>query len=386
MAVRHSGETPGPLTGIRVLDLSSYIAGPYGGSLLADLGAEVIKVEPPEGDNLRQYPSTLDGESRAFLGVNRSKLGIVLDLKSSGGLSSLLRMAARCDVFLHSFRPGVPRRLGIDYESLRKINPRMIYCALSGYGENGPLRDKPGYDQVLQTMTGICQSQGAPNGPPAIVYGSVVDYHAGSLVAFGISSALYCREQTGKGQKVEVSLLASALAMQSARFIRAEGEARDVERDMRSGGVTGLHPTRDGYLYISANTPQFWKALCELTGLPELAGDERYSTVRKRNERAAEIVPQVREKLLTRAAIEWESVFGERVPCAAVRGIGEMFDHPQVLANELATTLEHPKAGRFTAIRKPLKFNETPGPEPFAAPTLGQHTDQVMGSIGKETE
>jgi crotonobetainyl-CoA:carnitine CoA-transferase CaiB-like acyl-CoA transferase len=376
-------QPPGPLTGIRVLDLSSYIAGPYGASLLADLGAEVIKVEPPEGDNLRQYPSTLEGESRAFLGVNRSKLGIVLDLKTPGGVSSLLRLAARCDVFLHSFRPAVPRRLGIGYETLRQINSRLIYCALSGYGETGPMRDKPGYDQVLQTMTGICKSQGTPGGPPAIVYGSVVDYHAGSLVAFGISSGLYCRERTGKGQKVEVSLLASALAMQSARFIRTPDEPRDVDRDMRSGGVTGLHPTAEGYLYISANTPQFWNALCELAGLQELASDERYSTVRKRSKRAAELIPLLREKLRVRSAIEWESVFGERVPCAAVRPLEDMFDHPQVLANGLATAFEHAKVGRYTGLRKPLKFSETPGPEPFAAPALGQHTDSV---IGEETE
>jgi formyl-CoA transferase len=387
MTVPRPVEFPeGPLTGIRVLDLSSYIAGPYGGSLLADLGAEVIKVEPPEGDNLRQYPSTLDGESRAFLGVNRSKRGIVLDLKTPAGLSSLLRMAARCDVFLHSFRPSVPRRLGIDYEALRAINSRIIYCALSGYGETGPLRDKPGYDQVLQTMTGICKSQGATEGVPAIVYGSVVDYHAGSLVAFGVSSALYCRERTGKGQKVEVSLLASALAMQSARFIRTPDEPRDVDRDMRSGGVTGLHPTAESYLYISANTTQFWNALCELTGLPELASDERYLTVRKRSERASEIIPLLRGKLNARSATEWESVFGERVPCAAVRPIEDMFDHPQVIANELAGTFEHANAGRYTGLRKPLKFSATPGPEPFAAPALGQHTDSVIGALGKGTE
>ncbi len=386
MAVQLPAQIPGPLTGILVLDLSSYIAGPYGGSLLADLGAEVIKIEPPDGDNLRQYPSTLDGESRAFLGVNRSKLGIVLDLKSSFGLSSLLRMAVRCDVFLHSFRPGVPRKLGIEYETLRKVNPRMIYCALSGYGESGPMQGKPGYDQVLQAMTGICHSQSAPDGPPEIVYGSVVDYHAGSLVAYGISSALYCRERTGKGQKVEVSLLASALAMQSARFIRAESDPNGVDRDMRSGGVTGLHPTAEGYLYISANTRPFWHALCELIGLPGLSSDERYSTVRKRNERATEFVPMVRERLLTRAAIEWESVFGDRVPCAAVRGLEGVFDHPQVLANGLAGMFEHPTAGRYTGLRKPLKFSETPGPEPFAAPMLGQHTDLVMRSIGEEAE
>src|SRR5438067_387775 len=150
----------GPLSGVRVLDLSAYIAGPYGCSLLADLGAEVVKIEPPAGDTLRQYPSTLETESRAFLGMNRSKLGIVLDLKKPEGHEVLLRLVQSTDVLVHNFRPSVPPRLGIGYEQLRKINPRLIYCALTGYGESGPLKDKAGYDQVLQSMTGICMFQG----------------------------------------------------------------------------------------------------------------------------------------------------------------------------------------------------------------------------------
>jgi formyl-CoA transferase len=244
------------------------------------------------------------------------------------------------------------------------------------------MRDKPGYDRVLQAMTGICKSQGAPDGPPAIVCGSVVDYHAGSLVASGISSALYSRERTGEGRKVEISLLASALAMQSAGFIRPTDEPRDVDRHIRSGGVTGLHPTAANYLHISANTPLFWNALCELAGLHELASDERYSTVRKRSERTAELIPLLREKLRTRSAIGWESVFGERAPCAAVRPIEEIFDHPQVMAGGLTTTLEHPSVGSYTGLRKPLKVSATPGPEPGGAPTLAQHTHSVI----EETE
>jgi crotonobetainyl-CoA:carnitine CoA-transferase CaiB-like acyl-CoA transferase len=370
-----------------VLDLSSYIAGPYAGALLADLGAETIKIEPPSGDALRQYPSTLEAESRAFLGVNRNKLGVVLDLKQPGELSCLLRMVEKSDVFLHNFRPRVPAILGIDYAHLREVNPRLIYCALSGYGESGTLRDRAGYDQVLQSMTGICALQSEEGGEPGIVYGSVVDYHAGSLLAFGIASALFHRERTGQGQRVDLSLLATALSMQSARFIWADNEPRDVGRDMRSGGVTGIHPAAEGSnIYLSANTPHFWKALCELTGLPEIGEDPRYDTVRARNRRSGEIVPRIREVLPTRTAREWERVFGDRVPCAAVRQIEDMFDDPQVLAEGLVASLEHPLAGRYRGIRKPLKFSETPGPEPFAAPTLGQHTAAVIGKSIKEQQ
>jgi len=372
----------GPLSGIKVLDLSSYIAGPYGCALLADLGAEVIKIEAPQGDTLHRYPSTLAQEGRAFLGVNRSKQGLVLDLKKPEGLAVLLRLVQTADVLVHNFRPAVPARLGIDYARLKELNPRLVYCALTGYGETGPLKDKAGYDQVLQSMTGICTFQGQKGGRPEIAYGSIVDYYGASMLAFGVTAALMKRERTGKGQRVGVSLLSSALAMQSARFVWAEGEDREVERDMRSGGITGIHPTREGNLYLSANTPHFWNDLCELVGLPELAADPRYDTVRKRAKSADEIVPRLRQALQARSALEWEELFGERVPCAAVRTIEDMFDHPQVLAEKLVTDFEHPLVGRYRGFARPIKFGDTPGPAPFAAPTMGQHSAAILAKHG----
>jgi formyl-CoA transferase len=377
-----SGDTStGPLSGVRVLDLSAYIAGPFGCTLLADLGADVIKVEPPEGDNLRKYPSTLASEGRAFLGVNRGKRGIVLDLKQPDGLAVLKRLVRDADALAHNFRPSVPPRLGIDYPALKAINPRLVYCAITGYGDTGPLRDKAGYDQVLQTMTGICQQQGTAE-DPKIVYGSAVDYYAASMVAYGITAALFHRSRSGEGQYVGVSLLRSAITMQSARFIWAASEGRDVARDMRSGGITGLHPTREGTLYISANTPHFWAALCELVGAPELAAEPRYDSVRKRAEHAGEIVPKIRGALAKRSALEWEAVFGERVPCAAARSVEDMFDHPQVSAEGLITTFEHPLVGRYRGMTKPVRFGETAGPPPQPAPTFGQHSEAVLAEHG----
>ena len=373
----------GPLAGVRVLDLSAYIAGPYGCTLLADQGAEVLKIEPPSGDNLRQYPSTLEHESRAFLGINRSKRGIVLDLKDARDHAALLKLVREADVLVHNFRPSVPPRLGIDFDKLSAINPRLVYCAVTGYGETGPMKDKAGYDQVLQTMTGMCTLQGKRDGAPEIVYGSVVDYYAAALVAAGVSSALYERERSGLGQYVGVSLLRSALAMQSARMVWAAGEDLDVGRDMRSGGVTGLHPTREGYLYVSANTPHFWQALCARTGLHALASDPRYDTVRKRAKAAADIVPQLHEALLAHTALEWEAIFGDDVPCAAARRIEDMFEHPQVLAEGLVTTLPHPVVGSYRGVAHPIRFGRTPGPAPFAAPVLGQDNDAVLGPLRK---
>lgn len=363
----------GPLSGIRVLDLSAYIAGPYGCSLLADQGAEVIKVEPPAGDNLRKYPSTLASESRAFLGVNRSKWGVMLDLKQAGDHAALLKLVREADVLVHNFRPGVPERLGIGFAQLSALNPRLVYCSVTGYGSQGPLKKKAGYDQVLQTLSGMCAMQGKAGGPPEILYGSVVDYYASALVAAGIASALFERERSGAGQHVGVSLLGAAMTMQSARMVWAEGEPREVGRDMRSGGITGIHPTQEGYIYISANTQHFWAALCEKTGLHDIASDARYDSVRKRAEHQEVLVQRLRQALQARTALQWEALFGEEVPCAAARTVEDMFDHPQVLAEGLITEFEHPVVGRYRGFTKPLDFDRTPGPAAFAAPVLGQH-------------
>jgi crotonobetainyl-CoA:carnitine CoA-transferase CaiB-like acyl-CoA transferase len=371
----------GPLSGVRVVDMSAYIAGPYACSLLADQGAEIIKIEPPIGDNLRKYPSTLESESRAFLGVNRSKLSAVLDVKQADDLATLLTLIESADVLVHNFRPTVAPRIGIGYDQLKALNPKLIYCAVSGYGETGPLKDKAGFDQVLQTMTGMCTLQGKKDGPPEILYGSIVDYYASALVAGAVSSALFERERSGEGQFVSVSLLSAAMTLQSARLVWAENEGRDVGRDMRSGGITGLHPTKDGYLYISANTPHFWNALCQKLGLSELSADERYDTVRKRAMHQAEIVPIIHRALSHKTALEWESIFGEEVPCSAARSVEDMFEHPQVQSQDMITTFEHPVVGRYRGLKRSLRFSRTPGPDPFAAPTLGQHTELIRAEV-----
>jgi len=375
-------ETDGPLSGVCVLDLSAYIAGPFGCTILADQGADVIKIEPPTGDNLRNYPSTLEAESRAFIGLNRSKRGVVLNLKAPEGLSALLRLVRNADVLVHNFRPGVPERLGIDYEQLQQINPKLIYCAVTGFGDTGPMKDKAGYDQVLQTMTGMCTMQGHRSGTPELLYGSVVDYYAAALVASGVASALFERERSGLGQKVGVSLLRSALTMQSARLVWAEGEPHDIGRDFRSGGISGLHPTREGYIYISANTPHFWDALCEKADLTELLGNERYDSVRKRAEHATEILPILHEALKTHTALEWEEIFGDEVPSAAARPIEDIFSNEQVLAEEMVTDFEHPLVGHYRGQAQSVKFSRTPGPASFAAPSFGQHSDNVLAEAG----
>jgi formyl-CoA transferase len=382
MAPHPIRQPAGPLDGITVLDLCSYLAGPYGCTLLADLGANVIKIESPQGDMLRQFPSSLPGEARFFLGTNRGKRALALDLKQKEGLAVLHRMVESADVLVENFRPSVPARLGIDYPRLKAINPRLVYAGLTGYGDRGPLSEKGGFDQVLQCLSGMAVFQGGGPDKPQLVYGSVLDYFTSALLAYSVAAALFQREKSGKGQYLSLSLLRSALTIQAGRFVWAESEGRDVARDSGTGGLTGIHPTKAGALYISVHSNHFWAALCELIGRPELASDPRCASMRSRAQYAAELVPEVRSALAARSALEWEEIFGERVPCAAVRQIEEMFDHPQVLAEEMVTTLEHPAVGRYRTMTKPVRLADTPGPTPTAAPTFGQHSDEVLGEYG----
>jgi crotonobetainyl-CoA:carnitine CoA-transferase CaiB-like acyl-CoA transferase len=376
-----TGNPAGALDGVTVLDLCSYLAGPYGCTLLADLGATVIKIEAPQGDMLRQFPSSLAGESRFFLGTNRGKRALALDLKQPEGLAVLHRMVESADVLVENFRPSVPARLGIDYPRLKAINPRLVYCGLTGYGDGGPLREKGGFDQVLQCLSGIAVFQGGAD-KPQVVLGSVLDYFTSALLAYGVAAALFRRERSGAGQYLSLSLLRSALTIQAGRFVWAESEGRAVPRDSGAGGLTGIHPTKEGALYISVHSNHFFAALCELIGRSELAHDPRCATMRSRAAHAAELVPELRAALARRSAHEWEEMFGERVPCAAVRPIEDMFDHPQSLAEDLVTTLDHPVVGRYRTMTKPIKFSDTPGPPPSPAPVFGQHSEEILAAYG----
>jgi crotonobetainyl-CoA:carnitine CoA-transferase CaiB-like acyl-CoA transferase len=373
----------GLLAGIRILDLSAYIAGPCACALLSDMGADVIKVEPPGGDNLRHYPSTLAAEARAFLGVNRSKRGITIDLKRAEGLEILKRLVKDADVLLHNFRPSVPSRLGIDHAALKAINPRLIYGTLTGFGETGPLAERPGYDQVLQSFTGICTFQGLGEEKPQIAHGSVVDFYAGALLSNAVCAALFHRQRTGEGQTLSISLLGAAMAMQATRLVWADNEPREVGRDMRSGGVTGIHPCAgESWLYLSASAPHFWEAVCRHIGEPALASNPDYDTVRKRSARAGEIVPVIRAALQKHTALEWEEIFGIDAPCCAIRAVEDMFDHPQTLHQKLIARLDHPTVGPYRAFAGAFQFGAAGDPTPFAAPTLGQHGDEILRECG----
>lgn len=371
------------LTGIRILDLTAYVAGPYAATLLGDLGADVIKIESPGGDTMRHYPSSLQDESRIYLGANRNKRGIVIDLKNPDSIGVFHRLVTRADVVIHNFRPPAARRLGVDAERLHEVNPRLVCCSLTGFGTTGPMAEAPGFDQVLQAMSGIAHAQGAQSGAPQIVWGSAVDYYAASMLALGITAALFDRERTGRGQEVDASLLRSALAMQAGRMIWGQHEGREVQRDLRAGRLAGIHPTKEGHLYLQAQTHKFWISLCELTGLSDMASDPRFDDMKKRKEHEDEIVTRLRAALATRTALEWEALLTGAVPCAAVRSIEDMFDHPQVLEQGLVAEHAHPTLGSYRAMTAPVRVEGgRPSQPDRRAPTLGEHTDEILREHG----
>lgn len=371
-----------------VLDLTAYLAGPYGCAILGDVGADVIKIEPPAGDNARNYPSSLKDESRSFLGSNRNKRSIVIDLKHPDGLAAFYRLVDKADVIVHNFRPSVPDRLGIDYETLRRRRPNLIYCSVTGYGENenGPLRDHPGFDTMLQCFTGIATRQGiwAEAGRPQTQTGSVVDYYSASMVAIAILSALVHRLRTGEGQHVKASLLRSAISLQSSSFVWAESEARDIARGWGQSytqSYMGIYPAKVGHVYLQATTQTFWRNLCEHLGFPELAEDPRYDTVTKRNHLTADIRPRIADALLQRTALEWEQLLLGKVPCIAVRSMEDMFDHPQVVAEGIVVEHEHPRIGKYRSMGKVVQMG-VEGKPTTRAPMFAEHTDEVLSQFG----
>ena len=294
-------------------------------------------------------------------------------------------MVEVADVLVHNFRPSVPPRLGIDYDRMKVINPRLIYCALTGYGDTGPLKDRAGYDQVLQTMTGICVEQGKP-GDPQIVYGSAVDFYSASMLAFAVSAALFERSRTGEGQYVGVSLLRSALTMQATRLVWADGEGRDVDARHALGRDHGPASDEERQPVHLGQYAALLDGAVRADRPSELASDPRFDTVRKRAQHAGELVPRIRAALQARTAVEWEALFGERVPCAAARAVEDMFEHPQVASEGILASFEHPRIGRYRAMAHPIHFGAGPAPAPVAAPELGQHSREILAWLGYADE
>jgi crotonobetainyl-CoA:carnitine CoA-transferase CaiB-like acyl-CoA transferase len=372
------------LLGVKVLDFCSFIAGSAGAMLLGDLGAEVIKVEPLTGDLARAWGPFLAGESRYFQGWNRSKRSLAIDLTAEDGREAVYRLIERADVIVENFRPGITEKLKIDYATARRLNPGIIYCSSTAFGPRGPLRLRPAYDPVLQSMAGAARGNLRFSGKIAICSVAVSDYQAAMLAVSGILAALYHRQKTGEGQHVETSLLQAIMSVQAHFYCHA------LERDEE--GPVGICPyrlfeTKDELIFIGAATDRFFRRLCEALGTPELADDAKFLTNPQRLLHQTELYARLEPYFLAKSAREWENLLLEKgVPCGVVGTYQEFFVHPQVEAMGMNPVVDHPTIGPMRLFGVPIDFEKTPGRIQQAAPTLGQHTEEILREHGYDAE
>lgn len=378
------GKESGPLAGIKVLDFCSFINGSYSAALMGDLGADVIKVEPLYGDLARGWGPFINGESRPFQTWNRSKRSIALDLTLPGAREVVYALARLADIMVENFRPGITAKLGIDYPTLSEINPRIIYCSSTAFGSKGPYRDRPGYDPILQSISGLARENANYCGRIAISPVAASDYQASMLVLTGVLAALFHREKTGEGQRIETSLLQGIMSIQTHFFYQPlEAEAQ---------GRVGIYPyrlfeTKDAQIFVGGATNKFWRLLCELLGADELAVDPRYDTNEKRYERSAELAPVLEPLLREKTTVEWEILMREKgIPCGAVGDWSTFFHDEQVAAMEMNQRIEHPVIGPAEVTGLPISFEKTPGKIRRAAPILGQHTEEVLKELGYDEQ
>ncbi len=373
----------GPLAGIRVVDLTRVLAGPFAAMSLGDMGAEVIKVEEPgKGDDTRGWPPFVAGEATYFLSVNRNKKSLTLNLKSPEGQEILRGLIAKSDVVLENFRPGTMERLGFGYERLRRDNPRLIYCSISGFGESGPESDRPGYDLIVQGESGVMDLTGFPDGPPVKVGNSIGDLVAGMAAAQGIALALLARERNGKGQKVEIGMLdvmASLLTYQAGLHWNAGG--RPARRGNQHPSIVPyeVFQAQDAYLTLGVANNSLWERACRAIGREDLAKDPRFDTESNRVTHRATLIPILNEVFGSRPADEWLARMHEHgVPAGRIKTVPEVCESPHLKARGMVVSLSHPKAGAVTAMGVPIRLHATPGAAVLPPPMLGEHTDEVL--------
>ena len=381
-----------PLSGIRVVDLSQALAGPVSTRILGDLGAEIIKVEPPGvGESSRRMGTTfVAGESYYYMIFNRNKKGITLDLRSEQGREIFHRLASLSDVVLDNFRPGVMARLKADYDTLKKINPSIICCSVSGFGQEGPYHNRPVFDSVIQALSGAMSVTGEPGRPPAVMGFAVTDIGGGYGATIGVLAALMSRERTGEGRQVDLSLLDIQMTFQGhlSEVYLGGGNVPQPGGSVQSANLpNGAFRTMDGkYLQIHCATQKFYELLADaisasVDGLGGLREDRRFITLDGRRENWADLKAVLDSAFATKSSDEWMELLGDEVPIAPVNTIAEAFQDPQVLHRNMVVEAEHPTAGRYRMPGNPFKMGQE-GEEVFcAAPLLGQHNLEVLGGL-----
>ncbi|MBV8097057.1 MAG: CoA transferase [Acetobacteraceae bacterium] len=377
---------PGPLHGFRILDLTAMVSGPLATMLLADQGAEVIKIEPPPGgDHTRWGANQRGGFSASFLNNNRNKRSVVLNLKTVAGLHILKQLATRADVFVQNFRPGVAERMGIGEADVRTAAPRIIYVSISGFGELGPYASKPVYDPLVQAMSGLATIQaGSDQARPRLVRTILPDKLTGFTAAQAITAALLARERTGEGQHVRLSMLETVIAflwssdMGSQTFV-----GHEMPQQEAASFIDLIYETADAYISAAVQTDREWAALTRALDRPEWLHDERFKTPALRQKHINERLELTQSVLRTRPAAEWLARLTEEgVPCGPVLTRSELIRHPQVTMNGIVAEIDHPAAGRLRQARPPARFSSTPAEFRLPAPGLGEHTSEVLTGLG----
>lgn len=364
-----------PLDGIRIVDLTSYIAGSYAAMMLADLGAHVDKIESPAGDSFRELPG--------FYGWNRGKRSVCVDLKTPEGREVVERLVRAGDVVMENMRPGVSDRLGLGEEALRKINPRVIYCAVTAFGSTGPYADRPGFDPLLQAMAGHMAIQGA-TGPPQFIRIAINDYYAAALAAQGVLAALFTRERTGVGQRVETSLLHASLALQSGSMVDYPGKPTFA----RENPTYRLYEAGDGeWFFLACGNQAFWGKLTKVLGLDHLRDDPRFAGWLPRLEHSAELLPILVEAFKAKPRDHWvELLTAHDIPAGRVQPLAEFMNDPAVRHHEMVQEYEGLRdTERLTLMGRPVKLSPAATRDPGPPPGLDEHTDQVLRELGYDT-
>jgi crotonobetainyl-CoA:carnitine CoA-transferase CaiB-like acyl-CoA transferase len=376
----------GPLQSIRVLDFTRVLAGPAASLALADLGAEVLKIEPPgSGDDTRTFPPFREEVSHYFISGNRGKKSIVLDLKTEAGVALAKDLAAKCDILIENYRPGVMDRLGLGYEALSAINPRLIYCAISGFGMTGPLRDRPSFDIVVQALSGALSVNGEPGGLPTKLGIPLGDLVGGINGPIGILAALYERTVTGRGRLIDVSLLDGLLGMLGylAQLAFFTGEDPKPQGSQHPNLVPyGVFPAKDGSIIIACLTNAFWARICNALGLQAHVVDERFNTLERRRDNRGLVNALISEVTSQKTVDELAAILSEyQVPHAPILGIREALAQPQAVAREMVIEADHAVLGKIPIVNRSIKFPGDRQPAPTAPPALGQHTDEILRDI-----
>jgi crotonobetainyl-CoA:carnitine CoA-transferase CaiB-like acyl-CoA transferase len=377
-----------PLSGIKVVDLSRFIAGPYCTMKLGDMGAEVIKVETPgKGDDSRALgPPFLEGESAYYLSFNRNKKSITLNLREEKAKEILIRLISEADVLVENFRIGVTKQMGLTYEDVKKIKEDIIYCSITGYGHNSPYREKPSFDVMIQGEAGLMSITGFPDGPPQRVGVAIADILGGFHAVEGILLALLVKQSSGQGQFIDVSLMDSIISIltyQAGNFL-ATGEAPQR--------VGNRHPmitpyenfeTSDGYVIFAVGNQRLWETFTKTLGREDLNQDSRFADMQSRNQHPAELKEILEKITRQKTTEEWVEIMEKNgVPCGRIRTIDQVLTDPHVDVREMVVEKDHPTAGRIKLTGVPTKLSLTPGEVMAVPPTLGQHTDEILKGLG----